>query len=228
MYNIVYVIVFYSFFSLHMNIPNSSDILENTPVEVESVPVEVKNIPNVLDDNLDQVAKTGERYQKRLNSPELSQEIEKAFDSFYEVEFDEGVEDFFIKNQEKLPMRDIISHLLTKGTLSLEIWREKKIHKWGRDFPFNAPLLYLSSLELWEVVSKGSEDISEHIISYLTFRLLQRNPLKIHLEGNKVYFPKTGSDLKSVPKEEGAFVYVPEKTVNARTMTQADFEKIPL
>lgn len=222
MYNIVYVIVFYSFFSLHMNIPNSSDILENTPVEVESVPVEVKNIPNVLDDNLDQVAKTGERYQKRLNSPELSQEIEKAFDSFYEVEFDEGVEDFFIKNQEKLPMRDIISHLLTKGTLSLEIWREKKIHKWGRDSPFNAPLLYLSSLELWEVVPK--KETTEHIVSYLTFRLLDRNPLKIYIEGKKIYFPKNFS----TSKEEGASVYVPEKTVNARTMTQADFEKIPL
>ena len=85
-----------------------------------------KSTPNVLDNDTDQAPKTGEYYEKRLNSTKLNTKIIEAFDNFCKVDGDPEIVQFFEENINYLPMEQIVKLLKEKGSVAYEINRTKK------------------------------------------------------------------------------------------------------
>ena len=100
----------------------------------------IMNTPNILSNDLDQVAKTGSWYQKELHTKEVKQQIIDAFDKFEHDDFPMEENDFYINtdksdmdvvewllaNRTNLPLQDIGQYLRTTKRVSCEIKRQKK------------------------------------------------------------------------------------------------------
>ncbi len=128
------------------------------------------NKPNILSNDLDQVAKTGERYQDQLNTNELKEQLIKAFtvykfdenfdtigedDLLIDGETDPEIMDRLVRYHDKLPMSEIQEMLKTKRVVSCELKRISKIKQDEWPVAIGGPLIPIDSLDLGDILSEN-------------------------------------------------------------------------
>lgn len=134
----------------------------------------MENTPNILSDELDQVAKTGYRYYKELHEPELNQAI---LDNFADVskengcfieETDSMIMAWFEKNKDKLPLLEVLCELKDISVVSCEISRKKKEKTWWFSTAI-WPAISVENMGIGKVFTKNKDTANGDIITYLTF-----------------------------------------------------------
>ncbi len=165
------------------------------------------NKPKILSNELDQVAKRGERYRQELLKEQLSDQIADAFnqtiEGYYPVwenyffvskSTDKAVLDRFIAHRGNLPVEQIEKMLKDKKVVSCELFRDQK----SKDGWIKTvwPAIPKDHLSLWSVLVQKDLPIDGHDITYITFTKLNENcypNVKISLQ--QVGFPGKWSML---------------------------------
>lgn len=136
------------------------------------------NNPNVISNQLDQVAKKWELYRQELLKGNLSSQIKEAFDSeldfpLWENDFiihwdsDESTINWFFENNKSLPMYQITQILKEKGVVSCELFRKKsKSGGWIGD---TLPPVSFWDFPLLPVLTEEDLPINGYDITYITF-----------------------------------------------------------
>jgi len=164
------------------------------------------NKPNIISNELDQIAKKWERYRQELLKEDLSQQIKEAFDGqpelpmwendfFIDWKSDKFVVDWFLENSKYLPVEQIGKMLKDKQIISCELFREKKwkIGGWNQTV---WPAIPIENISLWSVLTQKDLPLDGYDITYITFTKLKTEgwpEVKISLQ--QVWFPGEWSML---------------------------------
>ena len=184
------------------------------------------NKPNILSNELDQVAKTGAWYQKELHTnKEVKQQIIDAFDAFEHNDFPMEENDFFIDsqvdrnildwlldNRKNLPMEQIWKMLRTTKRVSCEIKRQKKDVEW-----WNTAIGHMipkDTVQLWTTLTQNKENAKGHVVTYLTFTSLNGKPQRpdVQISAQQIEFP-------------GEWAMLPEYMVFQKELTGDELNK---
>lgn len=163
------------------------------------------NKPNILSNELDQVAKKGERYRQELLKKNLSEQIKKNFDGeqglpmwendfFVDWKTDKAVIDWFIENNKKLPAKQIVQILKDNKIVSCELFREKKakVGGWNKTV---WPAIPSEDLSLWPVLAQKNLPVDGYDITYVTFQLKAEGWPYVKISLQQVGFPGEWSML---------------------------------
>jgi len=177
------------------------------------------NKPNILSNDLDQVPKTRKRYPNELYADNLKQQIIQSFDThkplwendFLVEESDEKVLSRFEKNQENLPIPDIVQMLKDYNTVSCEVHRRKKEKiTWFSKAIW--PAIPKDNINVWKVLTRNSEELEGNILTYIIFQKMKNNPLTVKISAKQIEFP-------------GEWVLLPEYIVFSKELAWEEFEK---
>ena len=178
----------------------------------------MENTPNILSDELDQAAKTGYEYYKRLHEPELNQAI---LDNFADVSKEKGclieetdpmVMAWFEKNQDKLPLLEVLRELKNMRVVSCEIARKKK----EKSLWFTSaigPAIPVENMEIGKVFTKNKDTANGDIVTYLTFiKTTDADRPTLKITAKQIEFP-------------GEWAMLPNYIVFKKELVGEEFEK---
>lgn len=164
------------------------------------------NTPNNLDNDLDQVPKTGTRYELVLD--DLKNQIIDAFDKFennnspmeendfFIIQPDKDIVNWYLQNSEKLPMEQVMKLLKNVRTVSCEVQRKKKENTdWWMETIW--PAISIDKADLWRILTRNGNSIQGNIVTYITFTKLNNKQERpdIKITTKQIEFPWEGVQI---------------------------------